>query len=281
MNFRKVPVSDFTQLSLQSLSCQYSRSVVITVAQLYCRCSVVFAVGLWWRFRSDTRVMDPQGMIRNKLCCFRSSEDRKMSEAPCRLPNKWQKDKDKTKTSLKSSCGEFKSWCHPKEKQLQWTPLTGVSVIFSTSEWPTLSHHLPPLSHNLAPHSHHIPYPSQHPAPHWLHYRLSPLHHPAPHCGVGYKTPDEWPCWKRWFEQFRQASCLNPLPANFNYHAIDGSDEVINSNLTRPHERKLYVWLIDWLRLQLFNYCYSLSHTFSNFLWLVKHISFKAITIAL
>ena len=27
------------------------------------------------------------------------------------------------------------------------------------------------------------------------------------------------------------------LPANFNYRAINGSDEIINSNLTGPRER--------------------------------------------
>ena len=29
----------------------------------------------------------------------------------------------------------------------------------------------------------------------------------------------------------------NPLPVNFNYSVIDGSDKIINSNLTRPRER--------------------------------------------
>ena len=30
--------------------------------------------------------------------------------------------------------------------------------------------------------------------------------------------------------------CINPLSSNFNYRSFDGNDEIINSNLTAPHE---------------------------------------------
>ena len=134
-----------------SLCCRCSHSVVITVAQLslqslscHCSCSVVFAVGLWWRFRSDTRVMDPQGMIRNKLCCFRSSEDRKMSEAPCRLPNKWQKDKDKTKTHLwKAVVVNLNPDATPKRNNYSehlWQVLVSFSPHQSDPPYHTISH---------------------------------------------------------------------------------------------------------------------------------------------